>query len=99
MVLNTSTAASKGLGAFSVDAASKAAVRNSARGWATDLKEGGFKRPQDGSRRCPPIQSFTMPRSCDCWRRLAPNSVQTTTPDTDEADRKMCKGRYHILIQ
>jgi NAD(P)-dependent dehydrogenase (short-subunit alcohol dehydrogenase family) len=39
IVLNASTAASKGMGAFSVYAASKAAVRNLARGWATDLKE------------------------------------------------------------
>jgi NAD(P)-dependent dehydrogenase (short-subunit alcohol dehydrogenase family) len=38
-VLNASTAASQGLGAFSVYAASKAAVRNLARGWATDLKD------------------------------------------------------------
>ncbi len=39
IVLNASTAASKGMGAFSVYAASKAAVRNLARGWATDLKD------------------------------------------------------------
>lgn len=39
IVLNASTAASQGMGAFSVYAASKAAVRNLARGWATDLKE------------------------------------------------------------
>jgi NAD(P)-dependent dehydrogenase (short-subunit alcohol dehydrogenase family) len=39
IVLNASTAASQGMGGFSVYAASKAAVRNLARGWATDLKE------------------------------------------------------------
>src|SRR5258708_21853567 len=39
IVLTASTAASKGLAAFSVYAASKAAVRNLARGWATDLKD------------------------------------------------------------
>jgi NAD(P)-dependent dehydrogenase (short-subunit alcohol dehydrogenase family) len=39
IVLNASTAASEGLPAFSVYAASKAAVRNLARGWATDLKD------------------------------------------------------------
>src|SRR5258708_3560080 len=39
IVLNASTAGSKGMGAFSVYAASKAAVRNLARGWATDLKD------------------------------------------------------------
>src|SRR5258706_12545653 len=39
IVLNASIAASKGMGAFSVYAASKAAVRNLARGWATDLKD------------------------------------------------------------
>jgi NAD(P)-dependent dehydrogenase (short-subunit alcohol dehydrogenase family) len=39
IVLNASTAASQGMGAFSVYAASKAAVRNLARGWATDLKD------------------------------------------------------------
>lgn len=39
IVLNASTAASQGTGAFSVYAASKAAVRNLARGWATDLKD------------------------------------------------------------
>ena len=39
IVLNASIAGSKGLGAFSVHAASKAAVRNLARGWTTDLKD------------------------------------------------------------
>ena len=39
IVLNASTSASKGMGAFSVYGASKAAVRNLARGWATDLKD------------------------------------------------------------
>jgi NAD(P)-dependent dehydrogenase (short-subunit alcohol dehydrogenase family) len=39
IVLNASTAASEGMPAFSVYAASKAAVRNLARGWATDLKD------------------------------------------------------------
>jgi len=39
IVLNASTAASQGMGAFSVYAASKAAVRNLARGWATALKD------------------------------------------------------------
>jgi NAD(P)-dependent dehydrogenase (short-subunit alcohol dehydrogenase family) len=39
IVLNASTAGSKGMAAFSVYAASKAAVRNLARGWATDLKD------------------------------------------------------------
>jgi NAD(P)-dependent dehydrogenase (short-subunit alcohol dehydrogenase family) len=39
IVLNASVAASQGMGAFSVYAASKAAVRNLARGWATDLKD------------------------------------------------------------
>lgn len=39
VVLNASTAASQGMGAFSVYAASKAAVRNLARGFATDLKD------------------------------------------------------------
>jgi NAD(P)-dependent dehydrogenase (short-subunit alcohol dehydrogenase family) len=39
IVLNASTTASQGTGAFSVYAASKAAVRNLARGWATDLKD------------------------------------------------------------
>jgi len=39
IVLNASTAASQGMGAFSVYAASKAAVRNLARGWASDLKD------------------------------------------------------------
>ena len=39
IVLTASTAASKGMGAFSIYAASKAAVRNLARGWATDLKD------------------------------------------------------------
>ena len=39
IVLNAYTAASQGMGAFSVYAASKAAVRNLARGWATDLKD------------------------------------------------------------
>jgi len=37
IVLNASTAASVGMAAFSVYSASKAAVRNLARGWATDL--------------------------------------------------------------
>jgi NAD(P)-dependent dehydrogenase (short-subunit alcohol dehydrogenase family) len=39
IVLNASITGSKGMGAFSVYAASKAAVRNLARGWATDLKD------------------------------------------------------------
>jgi NAD(P)-dependent dehydrogenase (short-subunit alcohol dehydrogenase family) len=39
IVLNASIAGSKGMEAFSVYAASKAAVRNLARGWATDLKD------------------------------------------------------------
>jgi NAD(P)-dependent dehydrogenase (short-subunit alcohol dehydrogenase family) len=39
IVLNASIAGSKGNGAFSVYAASKAAVRSLARGWATDLKD------------------------------------------------------------
>jgi NAD(P)-dependent dehydrogenase (short-subunit alcohol dehydrogenase family) len=39
IVLNSSTAAWQGMGAFSVYSASKAAVRNLARGWATDLKD------------------------------------------------------------
>src|SRR5258708_12025838 len=39
IVLTASTAASKGMAAFSVYAASKAAVRNLARGWSTDLKD------------------------------------------------------------
>jgi NAD(P)-dependent dehydrogenase (short-subunit alcohol dehydrogenase family) len=39
IVLNASTSASEGMAAFSVYAASKAAVRNLARGWATDLKD------------------------------------------------------------
>jgi NAD(P)-dependent dehydrogenase (short-subunit alcohol dehydrogenase family) len=39
IVLNASTAASQGMAAFSVYAASKAALRNLARGWATDLKD------------------------------------------------------------
>jgi NAD(P)-dependent dehydrogenase (short-subunit alcohol dehydrogenase family) len=39
IVLNASTSASQGMGNFSVYAASKAAVRNLARGWATDLKD------------------------------------------------------------
>jgi NAD(P)-dependent dehydrogenase (short-subunit alcohol dehydrogenase family) len=39
IVLNASIAGSTGMGAFSVYSASKAAVRNLARGWATDLKD------------------------------------------------------------
>ncbi len=39
MVLNASSAASQGMPNFSVYAASKAAVRNLARGWANDLKD------------------------------------------------------------
>jgi NAD(P)-dependent dehydrogenase (short-subunit alcohol dehydrogenase family) len=39
IVLNASTAASQGMPAFSVYAATKAAVRSFARGWTTDLKE------------------------------------------------------------
>ena len=39
IVLNASTAASIGMPAFSVYSAAKAAVRNLARGWATDLKD------------------------------------------------------------
>lgn len=39
IVLNASIVASKGIGAFSIYAATKAAVRNLARGWATDLKD------------------------------------------------------------
>ena len=39
IVLNASTASLEGMAAFSVYAASKAAVRNLARGWATDLKD------------------------------------------------------------
>jgi NAD(P)-dependent dehydrogenase (short-subunit alcohol dehydrogenase family) len=39
IVLNASMAASKGMPAFSVYAASKAAVRSLARTWAVDLKE------------------------------------------------------------
>ena len=39
IVLNASTAGLKGSAAFSVYAASKAAVRNLARGWANDLKD------------------------------------------------------------
>jgi len=39
IVLNASTAASIGMPAFSVYSATKAAVRNLARGWATDLKD------------------------------------------------------------
>ena len=39
IVLNASIAASIGMPAFSVYSATKAAVRNLARGWATDLKE------------------------------------------------------------
>jgi NAD(P)-dependent dehydrogenase (short-subunit alcohol dehydrogenase family) len=39
IVLNASTLASKGMASLSVYAASKAAVRNLARGWATDLKD------------------------------------------------------------
>jgi NAD(P)-dependent dehydrogenase (short-subunit alcohol dehydrogenase family) len=39
VVLNASTSAAEGMPAFSVYAASKAAVRNLARGWATDLKD------------------------------------------------------------
>jgi NAD(P)-dependent dehydrogenase (short-subunit alcohol dehydrogenase family) len=39
IVLNSSTNASKGMAAFSIYGASKAAVRNLARGWTTDLKD------------------------------------------------------------
>src|ERR1700704_3169969 len=39
IVLNASTTASQGMPNFSVYAASKAAVRNLARGWANDLKD------------------------------------------------------------
>src|SRR5258708_689874 len=39
IVLNASTASLEGMAAFSVYAARKAAVRNLARGWATDLKD------------------------------------------------------------
>src|SRR3979409_1594952 len=39
MVLNASSSASQGMPNFSVYAASKAAVRNLARGWANDLKD------------------------------------------------------------
>ena len=38
-VLNASTATSEGMPVFSVYAASKAAGRNLARGWAVDLKD------------------------------------------------------------
>ena len=39
IILMASSAASKGMDAFSVYAASKAAIRSFARGWTTDLKE------------------------------------------------------------
>jgi len=39
IILNASSAASKGMPAFSIYAATKAAVRSFARGWTTDLKE------------------------------------------------------------
>lgn len=39
IVLNASIVASKGIGAFSIYSATKAAVRNLARGWASDLKD------------------------------------------------------------
>jgi len=39
IILNASMAGSKGMPAFSVYAASKAAVRSFARGWASDLKD------------------------------------------------------------
>ena len=39
IVLNASIVASKGFAAFSIYSATKAAVRNFARGWAVDLKE------------------------------------------------------------
>lgn len=43
IILTGSTAASGGTAAFSVYSASKAAVRNLARGWATDLKGTGIR--------------------------------------------------------
>jgi NAD(P)-dependent dehydrogenase (short-subunit alcohol dehydrogenase family) len=39
IILNASVAASKGMGAFSVYSATKAAVRSFARGWMVDLKD------------------------------------------------------------
>ena len=39
IILNASVASVKGLGAFSVYSATKAAVRSFARGWTTDLKD------------------------------------------------------------
>ncbi len=43
IVLNASTAGSKGMPAFSVYSASKAAVRNLARSWALDLRDRGIR--------------------------------------------------------
>src|SRR5206468_304468 len=43
IVINGSMAASKGMPAFSVYAASKAALRSFARGWTVDLKERGIR--------------------------------------------------------
>lgn len=39
IILNASSAASQGMPAFSIYAATKAAVRSFARGWTTDLKD------------------------------------------------------------
>lgn len=43
VILTGSTAGSQGMPAFSVYSASKAAVRNFARGWIVDLKEAGIR--------------------------------------------------------
>ncbi len=43
IILNTSIAGSKGLGAFTVYSATKAALRSFARTWTTDLKERGIR--------------------------------------------------------
>jgi NAD(P)-dependent dehydrogenase (short-subunit alcohol dehydrogenase family) len=43
IVINGSMAASKGMPAFSVYAASKAALRSFARGWSVELKDRGIR--------------------------------------------------------
>jgi NAD(P)-dependent dehydrogenase (short-subunit alcohol dehydrogenase family) len=43
IILNASIAGSKGVGAFSIYSATKAAVRSFARTWTTDLKERGIR--------------------------------------------------------
>ena len=59
IILNASIVATKGMPAFSVNSATKAAVRNFARGWTMDLKGTGVNVISTGPIKTPGLESIT----------------------------------------